>query len=102
MRAYRTMVMVDLYCGRVGLSRTQADARARNLRQVSDGVYEIVNPVQFKAGEIIRLDDPEKIILGRLECLESAPCADEIAPSPHEPELVKDEPRKQKRRYKKK
>jgi hypothetical protein len=75
MREYRTLDVVSLYCGRVGLSNPQAASRVRDLRPVADGIYEIVSPVQFKRGEVIRLDAPEKIILGRLECLGGPPPA---------------------------
>jgi hypothetical protein len=65
--------VIDLFCGRIGLGESQAEARARSLRPISAGVYEIVGPIQFKAGEKIMLEEIDKTILGGLECLSEEP-----------------------------
>lgn len=71
MKEYRTTKIVDIFCGKIGLTDAQAAVRARSLRSVrGKGVYEIISPVQFKAGEIIRLPEVDKIIRESLECLE--------------------------------
>ena len=70
MKTYRTKAIVDLYRGTIGLTDVQAVTRVRNLRPVADGIYEIISPVQFKAGEAIRLGEVENTVLDRLECLE--------------------------------
>jgi len=82
MKRYRTTKTVDFFCGRIGLSGDQAASRARNLRPVADGLFEITGPLQFKAGEVISLDETEKMVLGRLECLDKDP-------APAKPDPVK-------------
>jgi len=67
MREYKTLITVDLCCGRIGLADEQARSRAGRLKEVRKGVYEIVAPVQFKAGEIIRMDAVPKGIRSRFE-----------------------------------
>ena len=67
MLEYRTTNIVDIYCGCVGLADKQAECRCNSLKKISNGVYEILKPIQFKAGEKIMLDKPDKIILSKLE-----------------------------------
>jgi len=45
--------------GKVKLTDEQARARKHNLKQVKKNVYEIVNPIGFKAGEEIEYDGPK-------------------------------------------
>lgn len=87
MKTYRTTGILDLFCGRIGLVDTQAAPRGRSLRRLGDGLYEVVSPVQFKAGEVLRLDDLPKTVLGRLECLD----IDEEPEAVPEPERVVDQ-----------
>lgn len=67
---YKTIKIIELFAGQIGLSAKQAQARPGKLKKIKDGLYEIVSPVQFKAGEVIELNNPDKIILSKLECLE--------------------------------
>lgn len=67
MREYKTLTTVDLFCGRIGLADEQARSRTDKLKEVKKGVYEIVAPVQFKAGETILLDAIPKGIRQRFE-----------------------------------
>ena len=67
MRKYKTTAVADLFGGLIGLSDAQAACRARHLNPVKKGLYEIIAPVQFKAGEIIALAKPDKITAAKLE-----------------------------------
>lgn len=51
MKTYKAMKVVTLAQGNVSLTEDQAKTRAHNIKGMGDGVYQIVNPVQFKAGE---------------------------------------------------
>ena len=68
MKEYICTEVVDLHTGRVGLTKTQAERRGRNLAPVKgqDGVYDVVSSVQFKAGETIRIKNPDKATLSRI------------------------------------
>lgn len=44
------------HSGKLTLSKDQARLRAHNLKHIAGDIYEIVNPVQFKAGEKIGYD----------------------------------------------
>ena len=46
-----TAIFATLPGGIVTLTTAQASTRSHNLKPLDDGRYEIVNPVQFKAGE---------------------------------------------------
>lgn len=48
-----TSSAVNLNAGIVELTRNQAQAREHALRHLEKDVYEIVKPIQFKAGEIL-------------------------------------------------
>ncbi len=68
---FKTLVTTDFFEGAVlGLSRDQAYSRMHNLEKVRKGVYRVTSPVQFKSGEVLKLDDPDKVTQARLECLE--------------------------------
>jgi hypothetical protein len=69
LKQYRTTALTEFFSGRIGLTDAQAAARARNLRPIADGVFEITGPLQFKAGETITLEEVDKMVLGRLEIL---------------------------------
>lgn len=69
MKQYTTTGVVDVYAGLVGLSDGQARDRAHNLKPVKKGVFEVVVPIQFKAGETIGLAKPDKAILTRLSAV---------------------------------
>ncbi len=58
MEKYIVRKEIKLSTGLIGLTDDQAKARALNIMPVegSDGVYEILAPIQFKVGEIIRLN----------------------------------------------
>jgi len=67
MKEYITTQTVDLYTGLIGLTKEQAQVRGQALSEVRKGVYEIIFPVQFKAGELIKLADPDKGTLPKLD-----------------------------------
>jgi hypothetical protein len=69
-REYKTTSTVEIFSGLIGLSNVQADKRIKKLKKKKTGVYEILLPVQFKAGERIKLDKPEKVLLSKLEKVE--------------------------------
>ena len=52
---YITTNTVELFTGEIGLSEKQAAVRTDKLKRVRKGLYEIIKPVQFKAGEKIKL-----------------------------------------------
>ena len=58
MRKYQVIEKhVEIGAGRVMLDADQFKTRSHNLRAIGhDGVYEIVNPVQFKFGETFGFD----------------------------------------------
>lgn len=56
MRKYRTLATVCLFDGVIGLSDEQADVRRHCLKKIGKGKFKILQPVQFKAGEIIGFD----------------------------------------------
>ncbi len=57
MKQYKTTKPITLACGLIGLDERQAKKRATLLKKVDEGVYEIMQKVTFKAGEIIGLED---------------------------------------------
>ncbi|MFK5951770.1 MAG: hypothetical protein QM498_01855 [Desulfobacterium sp.] len=67
MEKYKTTGLVTLYQGQIGLAKNQAAVRKRKLKKVKGDIYEIIAPVQFKAGEVIRLVPPDKITLVNLD-----------------------------------
>lgn len=66
---YITTAILELSCGLIQLSKGQAQDRLGCLAAVKgrEGVYEILSPVQFKAGERIGLDNPDKVTLLRVD-----------------------------------
>lgn len=73
MKIYRTQEIVRLHGGRIGLSKEQAALRMHCLVEMKEeeGIFEIRSPVEFKAGECIALEAPDKITLAMLESMES-------------------------------
>ena len=69
MQKYKTTATIELFSGKVGLSEKQAATRTARLKKVKQGVFEVVSPVQFKAGEEIGIEDPDKATLANLEQL---------------------------------
>ncbi len=61
MKAYRVEQYCKIPCGRICLDESQAAKRAPYLKHLHDQIYEIMQPINFKAGEIIGL---EKAIKG--------------------------------------
>lgn len=70
MQKYKTIGIIDLFSGKIGLSEKQAARRPGKLKKVGKDVSKILSPVQFKAGEVIRLDNPDKVTLSKLELIE--------------------------------
>jgi len=68
---YITTAILELFTGRVGLSEKQAARRlpVGSIKPVKKQkrVYEILAPVQFKSGEIIGLENPDKVTLSKVE-----------------------------------
>ncbi len=67
MKEYRTTATVDLFSGMVGLSEKQVACRSGKLKKVKGG-YEILDHVQFKAGEVISFN-PDKATLAKVELI---------------------------------
>ncbi len=70
MREYQTTGIVRVNCGYIGLDIKQANARKTMIKDVEPGIYEVVRHIEFKAGERLRLVDPDKITLSQLICLD--------------------------------
>ena len=68
MTKYRTTAVVYLFSGKIGLSDQQAARRPGKLKKVKGG-YEILEKVCFKAGEIIELENPDKVTKQKLEAI---------------------------------
>jgi len=57
MQEYKTLQTVDLFGGKIGLADDQYKPRAGKLKKLKPaGLYEIQAPIQFKRGEVVRLD----------------------------------------------
>ncbi len=71
MKKYRVIKPLNLFCGQIKLSASQAEKRQVRLKKIKGktGLYEIAGQVQFKPGEIIYLK-PDKA--SRI-CLEPVP-----------------------------
>jgi len=72
LKQYQTTSIISLYSGRVGMSEAQALRRTGVVKIVGKGVYEILSPLRFKAGEVISLDKPDKVTLSKMVCLDPA------------------------------
>lgn len=60
MKEYKTIGVVDVNCGYIGLTKEQAAVRIDRLKKVKGDIYEVTGPLQFKAGEVIRLEGADK------------------------------------------
>lgn len=63
MKKYVTEKSVKLASGEVGLTDAQAEPRAGRLKKIKKGVYEITGPIEFKAGEVLYLEKPDKFLM---------------------------------------
>ena len=63
MKTYKTTALITLYGGEIGLTEDQAAPRRRRLEGGKKGVYTILKPVKFKAGEVIRLPEAPKVLM---------------------------------------
>lgn len=66
MRKFRVIgFKADFHSGKIELSKEQALPRMHNLKHIKGDIYEIVKPIQFKAGELIGFDgEVSKSMLG--------------------------------------
>ena len=72
MKKYKVTAIITLFCGLIQLTDAQASVRQGSLKETDKkGVYEIKEPIQFKAGEEITVEEGT---LGRdqAECLEES------------------------------
>lgn len=61
MKDYEVIQTLSLATGFVGLTTQQAGPRIHNLKATkTSGIYQILAPIQFKIGEVIRLEPKEK------------------------------------------
>lgn len=70
MKPYRTLAIVRLFNGKIGLTDEQAKRRMSCLSKIDENIYEINREVVFKVGEVIGLEDSPKPYRKSLECLE--------------------------------
>jgi hypothetical protein len=70
MREYQTTGIIRVNSGYIGLDKRQADARRSRVKPTKqNGVYEVLKPIEFKAGEKIRMDQPDKVNLAKMQDL---------------------------------
>jgi hypothetical protein len=70
MREYQTTGIIRVNSGYIGLDKRQADARRSRVEPTKTaGVYEILGQIEFKAGEKIRMEKPDKVLLERMQDL---------------------------------
>jgi len=68
MQFYRTTGILNVPVGfKLGLDENQIRDRVRNLIIRAKGKCEVIAPIQFKRGEIIGIEKPDKIMLKVLE-----------------------------------
>lgn len=58
MNIYQVATAITLHTGILGLTPAQAASRRAALTDLGEGLYQIQQPVQFKAGEVIAYDGP--------------------------------------------
>lgn len=56
MNRFKVVTVASLFSGVVKLDRNQAATREHALRHLQGDVYEILAPIQFKAGEVLGYD----------------------------------------------
>ena len=82
MQEYETTGTIRVNCGYIGLDKRQAKARTTRVKAVKDrqGIYDVTGPVEFKAGEKILLENPDKALLKSLAPVqpEKMPQADAV------------------------
>jgi len=68
MNKYLVTGTASIGAGVLELTHAQALPRKHNLEEIKDGIYRIVNQVQFKTGEVIGFDGiPSKVLQEVLE-----------------------------------
>ena len=83
MNKYQVTEAVSIYTGLLELTEAQAKPRMHNLNHVQNNVYMVMQPVMFKAGEVIGYDgELPKAMLMQMENLD--------APKPKAKAKVKD------------
>lgn len=72
MRQYKVLQTVGFASGVIGLSADQARPRLRALEKTkTNGIYKLIGSVEFKAGEVIGLEEVPKAFLPRLEIVKT-------------------------------
>ena len=62
---------ITLFGGELILTAAQAGARSHCLKELKKGRYEIINPVQFKKGEVIVIPgEPDKALAQKVTKVE--------------------------------
>lgn len=91
MKQYRTLKTFKVSTGLIGLSAGQAKDRAAKVEPRGDGVYEVLQQVQFKAGEIVGLAEVGKAMQSVVELVSSEEPA-EVAADPASKSKSKSKP----------
>lgn len=72
MNKYQVTEAVSIHDGLLELTEAQAKPRMHNLKHIEDSVYMVMQPVMFKAGEVIGYDgELPKAMLMQLENLDA-------------------------------
>lgn len=80
MQRYKVLDTISLHTGILDLTEAQATPRKDALISLGEGLYEIIKPVEFKAGEIIGYDgDINRDLTEKLLPAEEAPVAEKPA-----------------------
>ena len=70
MKDYKVLTPLIIPCGQIKLEDEQASPRMEGLKKGrTKGFYDVLQPQQFKAGEVIGLNDVSKALL---------PCIEEV------------------------
>ena len=71
MKQYRVDRVARFYQGaRLKLTKKQAFIRSGHLKKLGEDTYLVKGHVELKAGEVIGVENPDKIVLECMTCLE--------------------------------
>lgn len=78
MQKVRVTSTVTIHSGTLGLSDKQASKRTRMLKKLKGSKYDVLEPVQFKAGEQFEIEEIDKAQAHQFEVVQGeAPQKDE-------------------------
>lgn len=81
-KKYKVLSTIFISSGCVELTDGQAAVRARNLKHIDGGMFEITGTVCFKAGEVLGMDRLDLSLAEKVKDLSPAPAIDILEPRP--------------------